>query len=120
MKTLKSTRTQRQSRFSIKALKRLLSTSLALGAVLAATGCAGDRMERTAGEVIDDKATSERVQNALSSDPAYKYTDVKVSTMQGMVQLSGFVDKEEQKERAAKIARKTQGVKDVKNDIALK
>jgi hyperosmotically inducible protein len=116
----KLTETPHRPGFGIESLKHVIGTSVALAAMILMTGCAGDRMERTAGETIDDQATSTRVQNALSSDPAYKFTEVKVATMQGKVQLSGFVDKDEQKDRAAEIAKKTQGVKDVKNDIALK
>ncbi len=120
MKTRKSTETQRSAGCCVKQMKHLIGSFLALATMIVMTGCAGDRMERTAGETIDDQATSARVQNALSTDPAYKYTEVKVTTMQGKVQLSGFVDKNEQKDRATEIAKKTQGVKDVKNDIALK
>jgi osmotically-inducible protein OsmY len=100
-------------------VKRFILTPVATGLVVLAMGCA-DRHQRSAGESIDDEATSRRVQNALSTDPAYKYTEVKVATYQGKVQLSGFVDKEEQKEHATDIAKKTPGVKDVKNSIVLK
>ena len=97
-----------------------LSVGMVIGLVALATGCAGDRPQRTAGQSIDDQATARRVQEALSSDPAYKFTEVKVVAYQGKVQLSGFVDKGEQKGQAEDIAKKTPGVKEVKNDIALK
>ena len=100
-------------------MKHFILTPLATGLVVLALGCA-DRVQRTAGESIDDEATSRRVQTALSSDPAYKYTEVKVATYQGKVQLSGFVDKDEQREHAERVAKKTQGVKEVKNNIVLK
>lgn len=100
-------------------LKQRMSTPIALGLVILAMGCAG-RHERSTGEIVDDHATSGRVQTALSSDAAYKFPDVKVTTYQGMVQLSGFVENDHQKDRAAEIAKNTKGVKDVKNDIVLK
>ena len=100
-------------------IKRLILTPVATAAVVLAMGCA-DRHMRSAGESIDDEATSRRVQTNLSSDPSYKYTDVKVATYQGKVQLSGFVDKDEQKDHAADIAKKTPGVKEVRNNIVLK
>lgn len=100
-------------------MKHFIVMPVAIGLVVLATGCARDR-QRTAGQSIDDEATSRRVQNSLSTDPAYKYTEVKVATYQGKVQLSGFVDNDQQKEHAEQVAKKTPGVKDVKNDIVLK
>jgi len=101
-------------------MKHFMVTPILIGLVVLATGCASDQNQRTAGESIDDDATSRRVQNTLSSDPAYKYTEVKVATYQGKVQLSGFVDNEKQKEHAEEVAKKTPGVKEVKNNIELK
>jgi osmotically-inducible protein OsmY len=104
----------------IRQLKQLLGAFIASGGVLLATGCASDQPERTAGQSIDDQATARRVEQALTSDPAYKFTDVKVAAYVGTVQLSGFVDNDEQKGRAEDIAKKVPGVKEVKNDITLK
>ena len=108
-----------KSLLAIRRMKHCIVAPIATGLVILAMGCA-DRHQRSAGESIDDEATSRRVQNNLSSDPAYKYPEVKVATYQGRVQLSGFVDKDEQKEHAADIAKKTPGVKEVRNSIVLK
>ena len=92
-----------------------------LGAALLMTpGCASDRPQRTAGQAIDDQSVARRVEETLRTDPAYKFTDVKVVAYEGKVQLSGFVDKDEQKGQAEDIAKKVPGVKEVRNDIALK
>lgn len=99
--------------------RNLMGLFMAIIVALAA-GCASDDPRRTAGEAIDDEAVSRRVQQALSADPAYKFPEVKVVTYQGQVQLSGFVDRDEQKSQAEAIARKVSGVKDVKNDIRKK
>jgi hyperosmotically inducible protein len=45
---------------------------------------------------------------------------VRVETFKGTVQLAGFVDTAEQKERAETLARKVPGVIAVKNQITLK
>ena len=103
-----------------KKLQDLISLPVALGLVIAATACAGNRYERSTGESIDDRATTSRVKDALDDDQRYKYSDVKVTTFKGTVQLSGFADTSEQKSRAGDIAKNVAGVKDVKNDIALK
>lgn len=84
------------------------------------TGCAGDRYTQSTGEHIDDRATSSRVRKALSEDTQYKYDGVNVETFKGTVQLSGFVNSRDQKNRAADYARKVGGVREVKNNITVK
>jgi hyperosmotically inducible protein len=85
-----------------------------------AAGCASEQPQRTAGQAIDDQAIGRRVEEALRSDPAYKFTEVKVVSYDGKVQLGGFVDKGEQKGQAEDIAKKVPGVKEVRNDIVMK
>ena len=97
-----------------------LITVAALALATFTTGCASDDTNRTAGQSIDDQAVARRVQAALGADPAYKFTDVKVVAYQGKVQLSGFVDRDEQKGQAEDIAKKVPGVKEVRNDITRK
>jgi len=69
---------------------------------------------------IDDKAESSRVRSALSKDTQYKYDDVNVQTFKGVVQLSGFVNSRDQKNRAGDLARKVEGVREVENNITVK
>ena len=84
------------------------------------TGCAGNRYEQSTGEHIDDTATTARVKSSLGKDSVYKYPDVKVSTFKGTVQLSGFVNEKAQKNRATDLAKNTEGVKEVVNNITVK
>jgi hyperosmotically inducible protein len=84
------------------------------------TGCAGDRYTQSTGERIDDNRTSERVREALGADTQYKYTDVKVQAFKGTVQLSGFVNSRDQKNRAGDLAKKVEGVKELQNNIMVK
>src|SRR5688500_4501139 len=101
-----------------------LSVSIfTLGALVMAggpTGCAGDRYTQSTGEHIDDKAETSRVRAALSEDTQYKYEDVKVQTFKGVVQLSGFVNSRDQKNRAGDLAKKVPGIKEVENNITVK
>src|SRR5215218_8969805 len=102
---------------------KMLALSLCLGALAMAgglAGCAGDRYTQSTGERIDDKGDSSRVRKALSADTQYKYDDVNVQTFKGVVQLSGFVNSRDQKNRAGDLAKKVQGVKDVENNITVK
>lgn len=101
-------------------LPTLLSI-LALGTGVAAfSGCAGTPTQASTGEYIDDRATTAKVKAAFVKDPVVKALDVNVDTFKGVVQLSGFVQTEEQKARAQQLATGIQGVQSVQNNITLK
>jgi osmotically-inducible protein OsmY len=103
---------------------KVLGLVIGLGALpllLGVTGCTtGSRYEQSTGERIDDHGTSSRVRAALADDSQYKYDGVNVETFKGVVQLSGFVDTKDQKNRAGDLARKVKGVTDVENNITVK
>ena len=94
-----------------------------MSAMFALTGCEmmnhhdGDR---TAGRALDDKTITATVQHDLNREPVYKFNGIDVKTYSGVVQLSGFVDTQEQKQRAGEIARQSEGVTQVVNNITLK
>ena len=106
-------------------LKSLLLVS-GLGAALGIaglTGCQswrGGTSERSAGRVVDDQRITHEVKAELRREPVYKFDDVDVRAFNGSVQLSGFVNTEEQKRRAGELAQQIPGVAQVINDIALK
>jgi len=74
---------------------------------------------RTVNQLETDKATTVRVEDTLKRDPVYKYPEVKVQTYQGIVQLSGFVNSDEQKRNAQDIAQSIPGVNRVVNEITV-
>src|SRR6476620_2284867 len=92
------------------ALSGIAACLLLSGLALTGTGCAGTRTQRSTGAYLDDKSISTRVKTALFRDPAVSGFDVKVNTFRGEVQLNGFVDTPQQKERASEIARHISGV----------
>jgi osmotically-inducible protein OsmY len=91
-----------------------------MSASLLITGCADNRYEPTPGVKLDDTVTSEQVKQAFLADRQYKFEDIKVTTFQGTVQLSGFAATGDEKSRAEKIARDLPGVKNVENNISVK
>jgi hyperosmotically inducible protein len=103
---------------------KLLALGLCLGVLPLAviiTGCTtGSRYHQSTGEYIDDHGLSSDVMKALKHDPQFKYDDVRVVTFKGVVQLSGFVNTKEQKNRAGDIATKVVGVKEMENNITVK
>ena len=106
-----------------KALKTF-AVMLSLSSVpflLGVTGCAtGSRYEQSTGERIDDHGTSSRVKARLAEDTRYKYEGVSVETFKGTVQLSGFVNSRDQKNRAGDLAKHVIAVKEVVNNITVK
>lgn len=67
-----------------------------------------------------DAALTERVKTALAGDSALAGRDIEVETRDGVVQLSGFVDSEDQRTAALMRARSVQGVHEVRNDLSLR
>lgn len=103
---------------SIPTLAALLV--LSSGAFLFQAGCAGTATRESTGEYIDDAGVTAKVKAAFVRDPAVSALDVKVETFKGTVQLSGFVDSQEQKARAEQVARSISGVQEVRNNITIK
>ncbi|MGH8727761.1 MAG: BON domain-containing protein [Burkholderiales bacterium] len=84
-------------------------------------GCAGSESKRATGEYIDDKVISTKVKSSLASElGAGSALDISVESYQGTVQLSGFVQTADEKQRAAEITKSVNGVKKVLNNIALR
>jgi len=97
--------------------------ALALIGMLALAACAGKEPEigRTTGEFTSDAALTAKVKSAIATDAGAKTAaSVNVETYRGVVQLTGFVDSDDQVTRAVSAAKKVQGVRSVKNDIRLK
>jgi len=95
-----------------------LTGILAVGAL--SIGCAGSRTSDSTGQYVDDTAITTKVKSALLGDGAVKSFEIKVETFKGVVQLSGFVDTEDQRSAATRDAMSVNGVKDVKDNLTLK
>jgi hyperosmotically inducible protein len=76
--------------------------------------------ERTAGGVVDDTVITAKVKTALATDPVVAAHQVNVETRDGVVQLAGFVDNSDQKEKASEVTRRIAGVKQVDNQLEVK
>ncbi len=69
---------------------------------------------------IEDSRTAERVREALAASPDYKYDGVEVTASDGVVQLSGLVNTNAQRNSAAEAAGKALGTKRVENKLTVK
>jgi osmotically-inducible protein OsmY len=101
-------------------VKNALKYVVCIALIMALASCAGTRTKESTGEYVDDSVITSRVKAALVADPVTKAREISVETFKGTVQLSGFVTTAQEKDKAGEIARKTKGVVDVKNNIAIK
>ena len=84
------------------------------------TGCAAKGSSESTGQYVDDSAITAKVKTAIFKDPSLKATEINVETYKGVVQLSGFVDSQDNVRRAADLAASVPGVVSVKNNLDLK
>jgi hyperosmotically inducible protein len=84
---------------------------------------AGDKTSAAmakAGNAIEDGAITAKVKTALLADPDVKGLKIDVDTKNGVVTLSGTVEKNANLDKAVTIARNTEGVKSVENQLIVK
>lgn len=74
----------------------------------------------TVGNTVDDGIVTTRVKAALINDESIKSLDIAVITRKGEVMLSGYVDNQQQLDRALVVARGVEGVVAVNNEMSLK
>lgn len=100
---------------------RTLFTATATALVLiTASGCAVTRGQETTGAYIDDTAITTAVKARFVDDLKVDAAAISVETLNGTVMLSGFAKSATEKNTAESIARKVNGVKSVKNEIAIR
>lgn len=87
---------------------------------LLAGGCAMFDGRESAGEYVDDATITSKVKADIVGEPTLKVLQINVETMQGIVQLSGFVDSAASEAKAVSLARHVHGVKSVKDDIVIR
>ena len=97
----------------------LTAAAMAL-AVLTTAGCAVSRGQQTTGAYIDDATITSQVKSRMLDNPNVAGTSISVETLNGTVMLSGFAKSSAEKDTAERIARDVNGVKSVKNEIALR
>lgn len=97
--------------------KRIFMVAIFACMLTSFLGCTTTPKRESVGEYVDDGVITTRVKAAIFDELALKTFQINVTTFQGVVQLSGFVDSAENARRAGEIARNVKGVKDVKNDL---
>lgn len=88
--------------------------------MLSLLGCASTATKEGTGEYVDDAVITSKVKAEIFKDETLKSAEINVETFKGVVQLSGFVNSQEDINKAAEVARTVKGVTSVKNDMRVK
>lgn len=74
---------------------------------------------KTVGETIDDTTITTRVKTAMLNDPNVGGTSIDVDTFKGTVTLSGRVKSQAEHDQAMSLARRVDGVTEVKDALQI-
>lgn len=101
---------------------REAGTNLANNTREAGTNLANSTREATADTrtAMSDTMITTKVKAEYAADPLVKAMDVHVETQKGVVMLSGFVPSKAEADKAIELARKIEGVQEVKSSLQIK
>jgi hyperosmotically inducible periplasmic protein len=95
------------------------ATALAASLLITA-GCAVTRGQESMGAYLDDAAITTAVKGRFIDNRDVDASSISVETLKGTVMLSGFAKSAVEKNTAETLARKVDGVKAVKNELAVR
>ena len=104
----------------MKTARPMVRALVMLLALAVIAGCATTRTQESSGEYLDSSVITAKVKAAIFDDKTLKVFDINVETFKDVVQLSGFVNSAEMRNRAGVVAGGVSGVKSVKNDLLVK
>lgn len=108
----------------IKGIALALGSALLLGTGMAAyadtaTDRGGKEKSGSVGQYVDDATITARVKSKFASDSTVSATRIKVDTVKGVVELSGNVSSEAEREQAVSIAKGIPDVRSVRNNLTV-
>ena len=101
-------------------------TTLAIAATLTAltlatvSGCAVIRGQETVGAYVDDATITTQVKGRFVENREVDAISIHIETLNGTVMLTGFAKNVGERATAERIARGVNGVKSVRNEIAVR
>ena len=101
-------------------IRTTLAASITAIVLLTTAGCAVTRGQESVGAYIDDSAVTTSVKARFVDNKEVDASAISVETLNGTVMLSGFAKSTLERNTAEKIARGVNGVKSVKNEIAVR
>jgi hyperosmotically inducible protein len=106
---------------SYSMISRLSLTAAVVAALLiTVSGCAVTRGQETVGAYVDDSAITTAVKARYIESKDVDASSIGVETLNGTVMLTGFAKNATEKSTAETLAFKVNGVKTVKNQIAVR
>ena len=99
---------------------RAIAFAALTGITLISAGCAVVRGQQTTGSYVDDAAITTNIKAKFIDDKIVSASSISVETLNGTVQLSGFAKSMAEKTKAEQIARGTNNVRAVRNDIVVR
>ena len=101
-------------------IRTTLAAAISAIVLLTASGCAVTRGQETVGAYVDDAGITTLIKSRFAENKQVDATSIRVETLNGTVMLSGFAKNATEKSTAESIARGVNGVKSVKNEIAVR
>ena len=101
-------------------IRTTLAAMAAAIALIAMPGCAVTRGQETTGAYMDDSAITTAVKARFVDNKDVDASSISVETLNGTVMLSGFAKNTTEKTTAESLTWKVNGVKAVKNQIAVR
>lgn len=97
-----------------------MSAAVAAIVLITTTGCAVTRGQESVGAYVDDAAITTAVKARFVENDKVAASSIRVETLNSTVMLSGFAKDQTEKTTAESLARKVEGVRMVKNEIAVR
>ena len=100
-------------------IARIAFLSAMLGVVSVA--CTPTATTRSVGTTFDDAGLTAKVKTEIAKEQGLgEALAINVDSYRGVVSLSGFVDSQDQIDKAGQCARRVEGVAQVKNNLSIK
>ena len=112
------------NQLKMKTIAAALGTAVMLGAGVNAhadstTPSGSKEKSGSVGQYVDDATITARVKSKFAADDSVSATRIKVDTVKGIVELSGNVANEAERERAITLARAVPDVRGVRNNLTI-
>lgn len=101
-------------------IRHVLAATFAAVTLVAATGCAVTRGQESVGAYVDDATITTQIKSRFVENKEVDASSIRVETLNGTVMLSGFAKNTTEKVTAERIAQGVNGVKSVRNEIAVR
>ena len=94
-------------------LRRFQAWGIMALVALILLGCAATSSRESTGESVDDAAITARVKSSFAADPLVSASAINVTTTRGVVNLSGTITSEQERQRAIQLTQGMAGVKEI-------